>query len=104
MRRMGQVRPVAVEVLDHVHSGVLEVPAELGAHDVGLHRGVGRTGLAHQLEGCTALLLTETGLESRAVDVEDHGLLLFCWLRLTSIVVAGASVYESNQKVAPQSY
>src|SRR5262249_15623780 len=73
----GQVRPVAVEVLDHVHGAVLELPAELGAHDVRLHRGVGRSGLAKQLEARPALLLAEIGLPSHAVDVEDHGLLLF---------------------------
>src|SRR5499433_426397 len=77
MRRMGQVRPVAVEVLDHVHGAVLELPAELGADDVRLHRGVGRSGLAKQLDGRPALLLAETGLPSHAVDVEDHVLLLF---------------------------
>src|SRR5215831_5581012 len=84
MRRMGQVRPVSVEVLDHVHGAVLELSAEFGAYDVRLHRGVGRSGLAHQLEARPALLLAETGLVSRALDVEDHRLLLFCWLRLTS--------------------
>src|SRR5215471_10813493 len=76
VRRMGQVRPVAVEVLEHVHGAVLELPAEFGAHDVGLHRGVGRPGLAKHLEARPALLLAETGLVSRPVDVEDHGLLL----------------------------
>src|SRR5262245_25184052 len=74
MRRMGQVRPVAVEVLDHVHGAVLELPAELGADDVRLHRGVGRSGLAKQLKARPALLLAEIGLPSHAVDVEDHGL------------------------------
>src|SRR5262249_46584094 len=74
--RMGQVRPVAVEVLDHVHGAVLEPPAELGAHDKGLHRGVGRPGLADRIEARPALLLTQPGLEGHPVDVEDHGLLL----------------------------
>src|SRR6516164_11460353 len=78
MRRMGQVRPVSVEVLDHVHGAVLELSAEFGAYDVRLHRGVGRSGLAHQLKARPALLLTKIGLPSHAVDVEDHGLLLFC--------------------------
>src|SRR6516162_4616007 len=78
MRRMGQVRPVAVEVLDHIHSAELELPAEFGADDVRLHRGVGRSGLAHQLKARSALLLAEIGLPSHAVDVEDHRLLLFC--------------------------
>src|SRR5262245_14719289 len=76
MRRMGQVRPVAVEVLDHVHEAVLELPAQLGAHDVRLHRGVGRPGLASHLEARLALLLADIGPESRPVDVEDHGQLL----------------------------
>src|SRR5262252_5851263 len=76
MRRMGQVRPVAVEILHHVHGAVLELPAELGAHDVRLHRGVGRPGLAKHLDASSALLLAETGLVSRPVNVEDHGLLL----------------------------
>src|SRR5215510_16094289 len=78
MRRMGQVRPVAVEVLDDVHGAILELPAEFGAHDVRLHRGIGRSGLAKQLDRRPELLLAETGFESHAVDVEDHGLLLFC--------------------------
>src|SRR6516164_8345429 len=76
MRPMGEVCPVAVEVLDDVHGAVLELPAELGAHDVRLHRGIGRSGLAHQLDARSELLLGETGFESHAVDVEDHGLLL----------------------------
>src|SRR5262245_6404049 len=76
MGRMGQIRPVAIEVLDHVYEAVLELPAEFGAHDVRPHRGVGRSGLASQLDARPALLLAETGLVSRAVDVEDHGLLL----------------------------
>src|SRR5262249_45996244 len=67
---------VAVEVLEHVHSAVLELPAELGAHDVRLHRGVDRPGLAKHLHARPALLIAETGLVSRPVDVEDHGLLL----------------------------
>src|SRR5262245_4478274 len=78
MRRMGQVRPVSVEVLDHVHGAVLELSAEFGAHDVRFHRGIGRSGLAKQLDRRPELLLAETGFESHAVDVEDHGLLLFC--------------------------
>src|SRR5262245_19621299 len=78
MRRMGQVRPVSVEVLDHVHGAVLELSAELGAYDVRLHRGVGRSGLAHQLKARLELLLAETGFESHAVDVEDHAVLLLC--------------------------
>src|SRR5262245_49071915 len=77
MRRMGQVRPVSVEVLDHIHGAVLELPAELGPDDVRLHRGVSRSSLATQLKACPELLLAETGFESHAVDVEDHGLLLF---------------------------
>src|SRR5215471_1299397 len=76
MRWMGQVLPVAVEVLDHVHGAVLELPAELGADNVRLHRRVGRSGLAKQLKARPALLLAEVGLPSHAVDVEDHGLLL----------------------------
>src|SRR5215469_2323878 len=76
MHRMVQVRPVAVKVLEHVHSAVLELPAELRAHDVRLHRGVGRPRLAKHLEALPTLLLAETGLVSRPVDVEDHGLLL----------------------------
>src|SRR5215475_4790973 len=78
MRRMGQVRPVSVEVLDHVHGAVLELSAEFGAHDVQLHGGIGRSGPAKQLDRCPELLLAETGFESHAVDVEDHGLLLLC--------------------------
>src|SRR5262245_65769238 len=78
MRRVGQVRPVAVEVLDHVHGAVLELPAELGADDVRLHRGVGRSGLAKQLDARPALRLAEIGLVREAVDMENHGLLLFC--------------------------
>src|SRR5262244_2243145 len=31
VRREFQVRPVAVEVLDHIYGAVLELPAELGA-------------------------------------------------------------------------
>src|SRR5215813_5003398 len=76
MRRMGQVRPVAVEVLDHIHGAVLELRPEFGADDVRLHRGVGRSGLAKQLKARPALLLAEIGLPSHAVDVEDHRLLL----------------------------
>src|SRR5215813_8198912 len=75
MRRELQVRPVAVEVLDHVHGAVLELPAELGANDVRLHDGVGPD-LAHQLQARFALLIAHTGLEGYPVDVEDHGLLL----------------------------
>src|SRR5215813_12807365 len=78
MRRMGEVCPVAVEVLDDVHGAILEFPAEFGAHDVRLHRGIGRSGLAKQLDRRPELLLAETGFESHAVDVEDHGLLLLC--------------------------
>jgi hypothetical protein len=73
---MLEVLPVAVEVLEDVHGGVLELPAELGSHDVRLHRGVGRPGMAKHLEAALALLLAESGLISRPVDVEDHGLLL----------------------------
>src|SRR5215831_2289725 len=75
MRRELQVRPVAVEVLEHIHRAVLELPAELRAHDVRLHRGVG-PGLAKHLHARPALLLAQTGLVSRQVDVEDQGLLL----------------------------
>src|SRR5262249_57008276 len=53
----------------------LELPAELGAHDVRLHHGVGPD-LAHQLQARFALLIAHTGLEGYPVDVEDHGLLL----------------------------
>src|SRR5262245_24383306 len=91
MRRMGQVLPVAVEVLDHVHGAVLELPAQFGADDVRLHRGVGRSGLAKQLKARSALLLAEIGLPSHAVDVEDHGLLLS--------VVSGTS--KRGQSVRP---
>src|SRR5262245_65558605 len=80
MRPMGQVRPIAVEVLDHIHGAVLELPAEFGADDVRLHHGVGRSGLAKQLKARPALLLAEIGLPSHAVDVEDHGLLLLLGL------------------------
>ena len=54
---------------------VLELPAEFGAHDVRLHRGVG-PGLAKHLDARPALLLAQIGLVRRPVDVEDHGLLL----------------------------
>src|SRR5262245_29945202 len=89
MRRMGQVSPVAVEILDHIHGAVVEVAPEFGADDVGLHRGVGRSGLPHQLEARTALLLADARLESYAVDVEDHDLLL-------SVVVGGAVAPVTN--------
>src|SRR5262249_14103119 len=75
MRRELQVGPVAVEVLDHIHRAVLELPAELGTHDIPLHHGVGPD-LAHQLQARFALLIAHTGLEGYPVDVEDHGLLL----------------------------
>src|SRR5215470_8015439 len=75
MRRELQVRPVAVEVLDHIHRAGLELPAKRGAHHIRLHRGVGPD-LAHQLQARVALLLAGTGLEGEQVDVEDHGLLL----------------------------
>src|SRR5215470_15143928 len=79
MRRELQVGPVAVEVLDHIHRAVLELPAKLGANDIRLHHGVGPD-LAHQLQARFALLIAHTGLEGYPVDVEDHGLLL---LRVT---------------------
>src|SRR5215510_13169957 len=116
MRRMGQVRPVAVEVLDHIHGAVLELPAEFGADDVRLHRGVDRSGLATQLKARPALLLAEIGLVSHAVDVEDHGLLLFCCdreapapatnspqLRLTSStrLPSGSARYASRHSGTP---
>src|SRR5262249_41662205 len=41
------------------------------------HSRIGRSGLAKQLDRRPELLLAETGFESHAVDVEDHGLLLF---------------------------
>src|SRR5215468_6817505 len=75
MRRELQVRPVAVEVLDHIHRAVLELPAKLGANDIRPHHGVGPD-LAHQLQARFALLIAHTGLEGYPVDVEDHGLLL----------------------------
>src|SRR5262249_4300040 len=75
MRRELQVRPVAVEVLDHIHRAVLELPAKLGANDIRLHHGVGPD-LAHQLQARFALLIAHTGLEGDPVDGEDHGLLL----------------------------
>src|SRR5262249_56546122 len=65
-----------VRVPDPAPPPVLDPPAELGAHDVRLHRGLGRPGLASHLEARPALLVVETGLERRPVDVEDHGLLL----------------------------
>jgi hypothetical protein len=69
-RRRCQVRPVTVEVFDHVHHAVLELTAELRAHDVRLHRGVGRPGLPSRLEARSALLFAEIGLVSRPVDVK----------------------------------
>src|SRR5215472_8337246 len=75
MRRELQVGPVAVEVIEHVHRAVLELPAELGAHHPRLHHGVGPD-LAHQIQARFTLLVAHTGLVSRPVDVEDHGLLL----------------------------
>ena len=36
------------------------------------YSGVGRAGLAKQVQACLALLPAETGLEGYPVDVEDH--------------------------------
>jgi hypothetical protein len=68
----GQVLPVTFEVLDHVHGSPFEISSELGAHNERPCSGVGRAGLAKQVQACLALLPAETGLEGYPVDVEDH--------------------------------
>lgn len=71
---MGQVFPVAVEVLNDVHGSPFEVPAKIATHDERPDSWVGRAGLTHQVQGLAELLLGEVGFESQAVDVENHEL------------------------------
>jgi len=72
VRRMCQILPVPVEILEHVHGTPFELSSEVWAHDVRLHGRIGFPRLAKQIETCSALLLAEIGLECYAVDVKDH--------------------------------
>src|SRR5215469_13844458 len=71
---MGQILPVAVEVLKDIHGSPFEVPAKIATHDERSDSWVGCAGLTHQVQGLSALLLGEVGFESQAVNVENHEL------------------------------
>src|SRR5215469_762141 len=72
---MGQILPVAVEVLKDVHGTPFEVPAKITTYDERPDSWVGCAGLTEQVQSLAALLLGEVGFESQAVDVENHELL-----------------------------
>src|SRR6516164_4010052 len=74
VRRMGQVLPVAVEVLKDVHGTPFKIPAKITTHDERPDSWVGCAGLTEQVQGLAALLLGEVGFESQAVDMENHEL------------------------------
>src|SRR5215469_12011140 len=71
---MGQVLPVAVEVLKDVHGTPFEVPAKITTHNERPDSWVGCAGLTEQVQGLAALLLGEVRFESQAVDVKNHEL------------------------------